>query len=183
MFGSEKLQTTNFQADYAQRADFCRVFEKEMDSLYKLAFLLTTNHQEAEQCFAETLNESFEQARVFKDWAQTWVRRSLIRAAIRKVFPASLQTGDRREPWDRAQNRSAWDSEINAVTRLAPLERFVFVMSVLEGYSAWDCSLLLGVSAKKVASAQVRALRRLPDPQMFLVGTEARQSQRLPVPA
>ena len=182
MFGSEKLQTTNFQADYAKRADFCEVFERDIDALYKLAFLLTTNHQEAERCFVETLNEAFEQTRVFKDWAQTWVRRCLIRTAIRTVYLTSGRNPE-RELWGKRQDPGAWDREIDVVTRLAPLERFVFVMSVLERYSTWDCTLLLGVSTRRVASAQVRALRRLPDPQMFLVGTEVRQSQRLPVPA
>lgn len=182
MFGSEKLQTTDFQADYARRVDFCSVFEKDMDSLYKLAFLLTANHEGAERCFVEILNESFEQTRVFKDWAQNWVRRSLIRAAIRTVSPASGSYA-KRELWGQTQDTSAWGREIDAVTRLAPLERFVFVMSVLERYSAWDCSLLLGVSTKKVASAQVRALRHLPARLMHLVGTETRPSQRLPVPA
>jgi glyoxylase-like metal-dependent hydrolase (beta-lactamase superfamily II) len=52
---------------------------------------------------------------------------------------------------------------IDAVTKLAPLERFVLVMSILERYSAWDCSLLLGCSIKNVAVARMRALRRLPE--------------------
>jgi len=41
-------------------------------------------------------------------------------------------------------------------------ERFVFVMSILERYSYWDCSRLLECSMKKVAQARIGALRQLP---------------------
>jgi hypothetical protein len=44
---------------------------------------------------------------------------------------------------------------IDTVTKLSPFERFVFVMSVLERYSHWDCSLLLGCSMNKVAQARM----------------------------
>jgi DNA-directed RNA polymerase specialized sigma24 family protein len=49
------------------------------------------------------------------------------------------------------------------VTKLAALERFVFVMSILERYSNWDCALLMGCSMNRVAQARMKALRRLPD--------------------
>ena len=40
--------------------------------------------------------------------------------------------------------------EITAVLGLKPFERFVYVMTVLEGYSAQDCSLLLGCARRDV---------------------------------
>jgi len=172
MLRNEKSRPVNFQADYAQRSHFCEVFEQDMDALYLLAFLLTANHQDAESCFASTLDEAFQQKTVFKDWARTWVRRCLIRAAIRIACPTSSKTTATREFWGDTQDLIARNGEIDAVTRLAPLERFVFVMSVLERYSTWDCSLLLGVSTKKVVTAQLRALRRLPNPATFFVGAE-----------
>ena len=48
------------------------------------------------------------------------------------------------------------------MTKLAPLERFMFVMSILERHSHSDCALLLGCSKNKVAEARTTALRRLP---------------------
>jgi DNA-directed RNA polymerase specialized sigma24 family protein len=50
---------------------------------------------------------------------------------------------------------------LRAVLRLNPFERFVFVMSVLEGYSDRDCSLLLGSSTRDVVAAKARALEHL----------------------
>jgi hypothetical protein len=72
------------------------------------------------------------------------------------------------------------DAEV-AVTQLPLLERFVFVMSVLERYSTWDCSLLLGCSMKKVAQARQRALSGLPG--LGAHSAEAQPSSRLEVPA
>jgi len=36
-------------------------------------------------------------------------------------------------------------------------------MSILERYSNWGCSLLLGCTVNKVAGTRMTALRRLPD--------------------
>jgi DNA-directed RNA polymerase specialized sigma24 family protein len=47
------------------------------------------------------------------------------------------------------------------VTQLAPLERFVFVMSVLEGHSPAECSALLGCSMQEVVAARSQAMRQL----------------------
>ncbi len=48
-----------------------------------------------------------------------------------------------------------------ATVRLAPFERFVFVMTVLERYSDQQSSELLDCTRKNVADARVRALQQL----------------------
>src|SRR6266446_3483017 len=78
MLRFRKPKIATFRADYAMRADFCAVFEEDMKPLYLLAFLLTANHKEAEQCFASTVEEAFKKQAVFKEWARTWVKRKLI---------------------------------------------------------------------------------------------------------
>jgi len=50
---------------------------------------------------------------------------------------------------------------LRPILKLDALERFVFVMSVLEGYSNQDCSILLGCSRQAVANARARALEHL----------------------
>jgi hypothetical protein len=54
-------------------------------SLYLLAFLLTANHQESEQCFGWTVEEVFKAQAVFKEWARFWLKRRLIKNAIEIV--------------------------------------------------------------------------------------------------
>ena len=163
VFRSNKPKIANFHADYAKLADFCDVFEKDTKSLYLLAFLLTANHKKSEQCFASTVEEGFKEPAVFKEWARSWVKRRLIENAIEIISPASTRNGQQRDLWSAGQRETHRECEIDKVTKLAPFERFVFVMSILERYSNWECSLLLGCSMKKVAQARMRALRRLPD--------------------
>jgi hypothetical protein len=52
-------------------------------------------------------------------------------------------------------------AEVRAVIELAPLERFVFVMSVLERYSDNDCSILLGCTRRDIASVRIRGMQQL----------------------
>lgn len=173
MFRSEKHGSANIQGDYETRADFCEVFESEMKSLYLLAFLLTANHQDAEQCFVSTVNAGFEEQAVFKGWSRSWIKRSLIKHAIQIASPASVRDTKKRDLWSVERDGVTGDCDIDAVTRLAPLERFVFVMTDLERYSAWECSLLLRRSMKQVVQARTRALRELPGPERLLPTAEA----------
>ena len=172
MFQSQKLELPAFRAGYARSADFCEIFHKEMKSLYLLAFLLTANHSDAEQCFTATLEDAVGQAAVFKEWALSWVKRSMIKNAIRIMSPISPRIGDKHDPWDA--DEAASNSQIDAVLALPLLERFVFVMSILEGYSRHDCSLLLGCSVEKIARAAVRAIGQLATQALNFPGTQAR---------
>jgi len=162
MLGSDKSETTNFQAEYAERSDYCAVLEKNMERLYLLAFLLTGNHKEAEQCFTLTVENVFDEQVVFKEWTLAWVKRCLIKNAIQIVFPASARIG-RRDFWSARQHETDKYGAIDAMTTLTPLDRFVFVMSVVERHSNWECSILLGCSLSKVVETRLRALRRLPE--------------------
>ena len=51
------------------------------------------------------------------------------------------------------------DIVIASVLELAVFERFVFVMSVLEGHSDEDCSVLLQCSPNQIGEARARALQ------------------------
>jgi DNA-directed RNA polymerase specialized sigma24 family protein len=176
-----KPETANSRADYATPADFCKLLESDMKPLYRLAFLLTTCHHDAERCFVATIDASSKQQTVFKPWALPWLKRSLIKNAIQIVSPAST-TGKCESP--RAERPATpGDSELDAVTRLAPLERFVFVMSVLERYSDWECSLLLGCHLKEVAKIRTRAFRELPGRDTLFPHSEAMFSDSLQVTA
>jgi hypothetical protein len=46
---------------------------------------------------------------------------------------------------------------------LEDFERFVFVMSILEHYSDYDCALLLGCTRRDIEEARTRALAHLTD--------------------
>jgi hypothetical protein len=118
---------------------------------------------ESEQCFASTVEEGFKEQAVFKEWARSWVKRRLIENAIEIVSSTSTRNGQKRDLWSAGQRETHREREIDIVTKLDPFERFVFVMSILERYPNWDCSLLLGCSMNKIAQARMKALRKLPE--------------------
>ena len=107
--------------------------------LYLLAFLLTTNHAWAEQCYVQSMENVIQRnSGAPRNGFCSWIKRNVIQSAIRMVFCESTQLQD-RDVWHESPLRYVVDT----VTRLAPLMRFVFVMSVLEPYSDRECSRLL----------------------------------------
>jgi DNA-directed RNA polymerase specialized sigma24 family protein len=152
------IAMNDFRNGYASRADFCKVFESEMDRLYLLAFLLTANHEMAERCFLHVVEQVHEVQSVFGPFLSAWIRRCLIKDAVATIFRQPLPREYRHDAW---YDRSEAGICIDAVAQLAPIERFAFVMTALECYSAKECSLLLGCESRAVAEAKVRALKRL----------------------
>ena len=183
MFRTEKREIQNFRPDYETPANFCAVLESDMKSLYLLAFLLTASHKGAEQCFASAVDAAFKEQAVFKGWARTWVKRSLIKNAIQIAFHASGRDTGKCDLWSLEQQGMPGDGVINGVTRLAPLERFIFVLAILERHSDWECSLLLGCDMKEVVQVRMRALRGLQRSDTLLPDSESMFSGSLQVTA
>lgn len=167
---------------YANGADFCRIFTEEMDRLYLLALLLTANPVLAEKCFVRGLDESARSNRIFKEWARSWARRMVIQNAIRTVQPRA--TSDRASN-EKATHQRNGPAEIVLVSQLPTFERFVFVISVLEGYSDRDCSLLLDCRRHEVIAARTRALQRMGSLELEHRATRTKQhaGETHPAPA
>jgi len=152
-------------SQYASSEDFCRIFHEDMNGLYLLSFLLTADRAKAEQCFVSGLEDSVQGNHVFKEWARSWARRTIIQNAVRVINPRSTEgsgysssasvNGNDKTPLADQQ------VEIAAVLRLEPFERFVYVMMVLEHYSDQECSVLLGCARRDVLAARTRALQQL----------------------
>jgi hypothetical protein len=149
--------------EYATAGDFCTVFDKDMNSLFLLSLLLTGDHQKAEQCFVEGLENATSRNRVFKEWARSWARRAIVQNALRIINPrpnSGDESGDSHLV-SRSDEASSERVEIAAVMGLQPFDRFVFVMSVLEGYSDHDCLVLLSCTRRDVVAAKARALQQI----------------------
>ncbi len=54
MFGATKV-AKQLPSPYATTTDFCQIFERDMNRLYRLSFLLTGDERVAEQCFLSSL--------------------------------------------------------------------------------------------------------------------------------
>jgi hypothetical protein len=157
------MPTSNREATpYASFADFCLVFMQNMDRLYLLSLLLTGEHALAEKCFVSGIDNSQKGNPVFREWALSWARRSIIQSAIQLIQPeithdsvsSSMSgSGDRHS--------TAPPAEIANILALPQFERFVFVISVLERYSSQECSLLLNCPRGDVIAARHWALQQI----------------------
>jgi DNA-directed RNA polymerase specialized sigma24 family protein len=145
----------NTANESATPEDFRRVFNENMNGLYQLSLVLTGDHEKAEQCFTAGFDDAVNAHRVFKDWAYSWAKRAIIRNAIRILQPHPDAAGSSIPAIK--QERSA----IHNLLALRDFERFVFVMSVLEGYSERECAVLLECSLQEIGAARIRAMKQL----------------------
>ncbi|MGB2605193.1 MAG: hypothetical protein WBC78_16465 [Candidatus Sulfotelmatobacter sp.] len=161
MLGAKKIVSQG-PTPFATSADFCRIFGEGMNSLYLLSFLLTADHSIAEKCFVCGLEDSAKGNTVFKEWAESWARRTIIRNAIRMIQPRPAASPVASPSSDRGVDRVRIEpAEIASIVEIPAFERFAFVMSVLERYSDQECSLLLSCTRRDVMAARTRALRQI----------------------
>jgi hypothetical protein len=158
------LQPIHFVEERATRyptvADFLRTFNEEMHSLYLLSFLLTADHDKAEQCLVSAMGECVEGICVFTEGPCSWTRAAVLKHSIQMIKPAP-------EHIDRVSfitlKKSATPPGNNpfaAILLLDAFERFVFVMSILEDRSDEECAILLRCSRRDVMMARLLALKR-----------------------
>ena len=155
---------------YATDRDFCEVFKAEMTGLYSLSLLLTGSRVSAEQCFVAGLKDSVATHGVFKAQAHAWSRRSIIKNAIQMVRPSANAIGDTPKADPQVLKRALeLHFSVAAIMGLEPFDRFVFVMSILEGYTLQDCATLLNSTRQDVSTACARALYQLTSNQASAV--------------
>ncbi|HZC22476.1 MAG TPA: hypothetical protein VE866_03990, partial [Candidatus Binatia bacterium] len=95
-----------------------------MDRLYLLSLLLTADPEVAKKCFVRGLEDSKNGSPVFKEWAESWARRTVITNAIRMLGPRpgnpSLVTRS-----SQASEIRGLPEKLAAIIDLPKFERFV----------------------------------------------------------
>src|ERR1700758_916275 len=79
---------------YLTATNFVEAFNQEVRSLYLLSFLLTADHDKAEECLVLAIGECMEGSPVFTDRAHSWTRRAVMKHAIRMIMPEPEHAGD-----------------------------------------------------------------------------------------
>jgi hypothetical protein len=161
MFSNGRYGFFGRVSEYASVQDFCSIFHQDMNVLYWLAFTLTGNEREAEQCFVASLEECIHGSPVFKEWAQPWSKRVVIKNAIRLVSPRANASNGTAPIYVLEKPESRAEAAQVALRDLRPFDRFVFVMAVLEGYAERDCVTLLKCSAADLIKARFRAVQHI----------------------
>ena len=142
---------------YTSAADFCQLFEREMNRLYLLALMLTGDEAAAVECFARSLETCSISGGISPEWAPRWATHNIIKNAIEFVQPARDNGRRSKEVTGVAASRQATLAEVLASA--APMDRFVYVMSVLERYSDRECASYLGCSVAEIAPARERGMQ------------------------
>ena len=138
--------------------DCYRIFSEEMDSLYFLAYLLTADQEMAERCFGSGLEECVDRFSVLLGSARSWARTAIVKCSIGIIRPAPLEDAQFVDA-----NRPAIvgvGSPFGTILSLPAFERFVFVMSILEGRADEDCVNLLSCSRQDFMTARKNSLKR-----------------------
>jgi DNA-directed RNA polymerase specialized sigma24 family protein len=158
----QKNQIEKVQASqYAGIEDFRRLFTEKMNSLYWLAFLLTADREKAQQSFVAGFEDSVQSNRVFRSWAHSWAKRTIVHNAIHALKPRPGVASATHASIHEFALQFAGDFEFYRVLALEDFERFVFVMSVLERYSDQDCALLLDCLVQDIHEARSHALQQI----------------------
>jgi DNA-directed RNA polymerase specialized sigma24 family protein len=153
--------TIRKRSPYATSADFTQIFETDMNRLYQLSFLLTGDRALAEKCFVRGLDNSAKDNPIFREWAENWARRTVIRSAIQMIRPRPTGDQSPSAPHLAISHAGTEPAEMARIVELPPFERFAFVMSVLEHLSDRECSLLLDCTRGEVLAARIRALQQI----------------------
>lgn len=167
MIGRAHIPVRGAKADrYASREDFRRIFDEDSIGLYQLSFLLTSNPEKAQRCFVSGFEDCATGNPVFREWARSWAKRTIVQNAIKELKPRPRHSNSPLSATifpniDQLSRRPDEHFEIDAVLGLENFERFVFVMSIRERFSDHECALLLGCAVQQVREARARALQRM----------------------
>lgn len=160
MFCSRNRRSRRQSAgEHATRGDFQKIFSEDMAGLHLLAYLLTADYQLAEQVFVGGLEDTIDGNPVFRQWARSWSQRAIVKRAIKAMAPSPKESYNRPGRMDPQTGNEELDDLARRVANLSAFQRFVFVLSVLEGYSTMECAALLSCSPADVAAVKADALR------------------------
>ena len=150
---------SNKTREHATCDQVCQAFQRDLTSLYQLAFLLAGDHEKAESILVAGIDVCVDANLGFKGWARSWATRIIIAKAIRLIAPLPCHSDDRHVEDSESEVGLRPDGLRLAVAGLPPFDRFVFIMSVLERIPDRECAALLGCGTRAIVNARIRALQ------------------------
>lgn len=153
---------------------FCVLVERHSRALFRLAYRMTGNEQDAEDLVQETFLRAFKQLHLFDGRAafSTWLYRiaancslDFIRAREKRRQRYSPETMDAPAP-DPSPERIAQSGEIAdligpALAQLSHMERTAFVLRHYEGLGTEEIGRALGVQSNAAKHSIFRAVQKL----------------------
>jgi hypothetical protein len=143
-------------------AEFADAWLDDVIKLYLLSFLLTADKVLAEKCFSDAMDDYVgSPGDAADEWARESGRIAVIGRAVQLIRPVPKSV----DSWSFVSGSrpllSPLHQPFSAITSLGAFERFVYVLSVLEGYSAEECAALLECGPAEVDCSRDLANRLL----------------------
>lgn len=155
--------------EYPDKSDYSEIFMNQMTSLQLLAALVTADKHLADRCFSEALDEYVDGTGGFMEWAKLEGRRAVLRHAIEALAPKPRQA----YCWSFYENLPSSlltiPQPFAIITSLNAFERFVFVISAVEGCTEEECAALLNCSVRDVTIGRELARRIIAVEDMSIV--------------
>ncbi|MEO7143957.1 MAG: sigma-70 family RNA polymerase sigma factor [Bryobacteraceae bacterium] len=160
---------------------FRLLVERHSRSVFRLAYRMTGNEQDAEDVVQETFLRAFRQLHRYESRASfaTWLYRiaanyslDLIRSRKRHFDHRQHANGEERDPLlsipstDPGPDRTAFSSQIQermteALNELTPQERTAFVLRHFEGQTIGEIRAVLGIGENAAKHSIFRAVQKL----------------------
>lgn len=164
---------------------FAQIVEANSESIYRVAFRMLNNEQDAEDVLQETFIKAYRNLHAFEGRSQlsTWLYRIAVNEALmmirkRKIDTTSIEEGFETDNGDIVPLQVIdWcclpESELissesqkqiaEAVKKLSPANRAVFVLRDLSGLSTSDTAEALDISVAAVKTRLLRARLEMRD--------------------
>jgi hypothetical protein len=127
----------------------------KMAELYLLAFMLTANKETAEQCMLDAMDEYLNSsAPSLIDWMRNKGRQAVIERAVQRVNPRVKASYGWTIPTGTRSPSAPGHQPFAVITALGTFERFVYVLTVLEGYDEEECAGVLECRRADVVAAR-----------------------------
>jgi RNA polymerase sigma-70 factor (ECF subfamily) len=157
--------------------------ERHSRALFRLAFRMTGNEQDAEDIVQETLLKAFRQIHRYESRASfgTWLHRIAANCSLDLIRKRKLGRGGEPPPvepagGDPGPDRLAYSSQVQecvaqAMEELSGQERTAFVLRHFEGQSIEEIAAALGLNTSAAKHSVFRAVQKLRRTLEPLVGT------------
>jgi RNA polymerase sigma-70 factor, ECF subfamily len=162
---------------------FAALVERHSRLVFRLAYRMTGNEQDAEDVVQETFLRAYKQLASYDGRAgfQTWVTRiavncsiDLLRARNRRGTPVPLDSDSSLSSGGRSPEQAAFDGQVRqrlavAMARLTPVERAAFILRHYEGARVDEIARAIdkpGGATRHCIFRAVQKLREALEPMM-----------------
>lgn len=164
---------------FATDAEMRQAFVAEQESLRWISLVITGDAAKAESAIVDASGLQKTSSGVFRDWLVQWAHSATARVAAANVRDSIIANSSKYLTFscDHSDHDLLSEAQINAlreldpheiVVNLDPLARATLVLRGIQKTSIFDCSMLLEVPRRAIASAYCHAVRWLHERQRIV---------------